>query len=139
MASNNNLGNVNIVIELTKIAGVKVMDIQGKTCKKKCVVIPIDNKVGTVCDGYTAKDPESGLPTTRFLNEVCMYLVGFEHRKKKNNITHGLKPNFNPEYQEKMTEEQTYAVPWCGNIKPWKRIADSEAGDDHPADDAQDW
>ena len=59
------MANFNISIDLTKLPGARVMDIEGKTMTKRCVVIPIDNHVGTVCDGYTVKLPDGGL-TTKF-------------------------------------------------------------------------
>ena len=49
------MSNYNLTIALTKLKGAKVMEIQGKTCTKTCVVIPIDNEEGTVRDSYEGK------------------------------------------------------------------------------------
>lgn len=46
------MGNFNIQVDLTKLPGARVMDIQGKKSTRQCVVIPIDNNVGTIADGY---------------------------------------------------------------------------------------
>lgn len=112
------MANLNLSIDLTKLQGAKVMDIEGKHSTRKCVVIPIDNKLGTVCDGYTVKTPE-GLPTTRFFDDVKLNLVAIEYKTKKHGISHGLKPAFSREVSEMMTEEQVYATPWVGTVKPW--------------------
>lgn len=116
--------NMNISIDLDMLPGARVMDIQGKTCTKQCIVIPIDNKIGTVCDGYTTKDPQTGLPTEKFFSHVKLNLVAVEHRTKKHGISHGLKPSFSQEKTERMTEEQMYNTPWLGTVKPWGGIKD---------------
>ena len=102
--------NMNISIDLDMLPGARIMDIQGKTCTKQCIVIPIDNKIGTVCDGYTTKDPQTGLPTEKFFSHVKLNLVAVEHRTKKHGISHGLKPSFSQEKTERMTEEQMYEL-----------------------------
>lgn len=133
------MANFNISIDLTRIPGARVMDIEGKKTTRKCVVIPIDNAVGTVCDGYTAKTPD-GLPTVRFFNEVKLNLVGIEHKNKQHGISHGLKPSFSQEWSARMTEEQLYDTPWCGTVKPWARDKDkSDDIGDLPEADDKDW
>ena len=130
------MANLNLSIDLTKLAGAKVMDIEGKHSTRKCVVIPIDNKLGTVCDGYTSKTPE-GLPTTRFFDDVKLNLVAIEYKTKKHGISHGLKPSFSKEVSEMMTEEQVYATPWMGTVKPWGGVKDD---DDLPeGNESSDW
>ena len=135
------MSNLNISIDLTKLPGARVMDIEGKKSTRQCVVIPIDNKVGTVCDGYLSKTPD-GLPTTKFFDDVKLNLVGIEHKVKKHGISHGLKPSFSQEYYEKMTEEQTYNTPWLGVVKPWSMTYKDSSGvvdDLPPADDENEW
>lgn len=131
------MGNFNISIDLTKLPGARVMDIEGKTMTKRCVVIPIDNHVGTVCDGYTVKLPDGGL-TTKFFDEVKLNIVAIEHRTKKFGVSHGIKPSFSKEMMERMTEEQMYNSPWLGVLKPWgvieekkDDIGDLPEGDDN--------
>lgn len=113
------------------------MDIQGERETRQCVVIPIDNKVGIVCDGYIGKDPETGLPTPKFFDHVKLNLVGIQYREPKYGATHGLKASFAMEYMQRMTEEQLRAAPWLGNVKPWAQPT-SKAQDDDDLPEAND-
>ena len=135
------MANLNISIDLTKLPGARVMEIEGKKSTRQCVVIPIDNHVGTVCDGYLTKDSETGLPATRFFDEVKLQLVAIEYKQKKHGISHGLKPSFSQQYQERMTEEQMYKTPWLGTVKPWNVPSEEMKNDigDLPEDDDKDW
>lgn len=135
---NQEMANLNIQIDLTKIPGAREMDVTRGDVTRKCVVIPIDNAVGTVCDGYRAQGPD-GLPVKRFFNEVKLNLVGIEYRQKRHGISHGLKPAFSKETTERMTEEEMYNTPWCGTVKPWGGTGDEGRDDvgDLPADDAK--
>ena len=103
------MANLNISIDLTKLPGAKVMDVEGKTQTKRCVVIPIDDHVGTVCEGYLSQNPD-GTPTMKSFDEVKLQVVAIEYRQKKHGISHGLKPSFSQQYQERMTEEIANAV-----------------------------
>ena len=125
------MANLNLSIDLTKLKGAKVMEIQGKTATRKCVVLPIDNELGTVCDGYISKTPE-GLPTERYFDDVKLNLVAIEYRQKKHGISHGLKPSFSREVSERMTAEEVYATPWMGTVKPWGGTQ-AQDDDDLPA------
>lgn len=135
------MGNFNIQVDLTKLPGARVMDIQGKKSTRQCVVIPIDNNVGTIADGYLTMDPQTGLPTTKFFSEVKLSMVAIEYKQKKHGISHGLKPSFSQEYQERMTEEQLYNTLWLGTVKPWVVQAEEKTDDigDLPEDDDKNW
>ena len=134
------MANLNISIDLTKLPGARVREVEGKTTTKTCVVIPIDSNVGTVCDSYQTKDAQTGLPTTRFFDEVKLQLVAIEYKQKKHGISHGLKPSFSQQYQERMTEEQLYNTPWMGTMKPWAIEGKSDGIGDLPeADNDKDW
>lgn len=130
--------NMNISIDLDMLPGARVMDIQGKTCTKQCIVIPIDNKIGTVCDGYLTKDPQTGLSTEKFFSHVKLNLVAVEHRTKKHGISHGLKPSFSQEKTERMTEDEMYNTPWMGTVKPWGGIKD-DIGDLPEGNNDNEW
>lgn len=121
------MSNYNLTIALTKLKGAKVMEIQGKTCTKTCVVIPIDNEEGTVRDSYEGKI--DGLPTTKPLNDVQLHLTAFEFREKKYGQTHGIKASFSKKRMESMAEDELRSMPFVGNMKPWA-VADD---DDLPA------
>ena len=128
------MSNYNLRIALTKLKGAKVMEIEGKTCKKLCVVIPIDNDEGTVQDSYEGKI--DGLPTTKPLEDVQLNLTAFEFREKKYGQTHGLKASVSRKRLEKMTEEELRSMPFIGNMKPWAIAED----DDLPAgNNKEDW
>lgn len=124
--------NYNLRIALTKLKGARIMDIQGKTCTKTCVVIPIDNYEGTVQDAYEGK--VDGLPTTRQLDDVQLNLTAFEFREPRFGQTHGIKASFSKKRMEGMTEEQLRSMPFVGNMKPWTLIGKKEdlpAGNDN--------
>ena len=127
--------NYNLRIALTKIKGAKVMDIEGKTCTKRCVVIPIDSEEGTVQDSYEGKI--DGLPTTKFLNDVYLNLTAFEFKEKKYGQSHGIKASFSKKKLERTSEEELKAMPFVGNMKPW--VMPPNDDDLPPADEKEDW
>lgn len=130
------MSNYNLTIALTKLKGAKVMEIQGKTCTKTCVVIPIDNEEGTVRDSYEGKI--DGLPTMKSLEDVQLNLTAFEFREKKYGQTHGIKASFSKKRLERMSEEELRSMPFVGNMKPW---AIAQKDDDLPAagNKKEDW
>lgn len=126
--------NYNLRIALTKIKGAKVMDIEGKTCTKRCVVIPIDSEEGTVQDSYEGK--MDGLPTTKFLNDVYLNLTAFEFKEKKYGQSHGIKASFSKKKLERTTEEELKSMPFVGNMKPW--VVNASDDDLPPATEKED-
>ena len=127
--------NYNLRIALTKIKGAKVMDIEGKTCTKRCVVIPIDSEEGTVQDSYEGKI--DGLPTTKYLSDVMLNLTAFEFKEKKYGQSHGLKASFSKKKLERTSEEELKAMPFVGNMKPW--VMNTSDDDLPPAYEKEDW
>lgn len=127
------MSNYNIKIALTKLKGAKVMEIEGKTCKRLCVVIPIDNQEGTIVDSYESK--KDGLPTIKPLDDVQLNLTAFEFREKKFGQTHGIKASFSKKRMESMAEDELRQMPFIGNLKPWATASDD---DDLPAGN-NDW
>lgn len=127
--------NYNLRIALTKIKGAKVMDIEGKTCTKRCVVIPIDSEEGTVQDSYEGKI--DGLPTTKFLSDVMLNLTAFEFKEKKYGQSHGIKASFSKKKLERTSEEELKAMPFVGNMKPW--VMNTSDDDLPPAYEKEDW
>lgn len=128
------MSNYNLRIALTKLKGAKVMEIEGRTCTRLCVVIPIDNEEGTVQDSYEGKI--DGMPTTRFLEDVQLNLTAFEFKEKKYGQTHGLKAAFSKKRMERMTEEELRSMPFVGNMKPWANQIDDDLpeGDNNSSD-----
>lgn len=127
--------NYNLRIALTKIKGAKVMDIEGKTCTKRCVVIPIDSDEGTVQDSYEGKI--DGLPTTKYLSDVMLNLTAFEFKEKKYGQSHGIKASFSRKKLERTSEEELKAMPFVGNMKPW--VMNTSDDDLPPAYEKEDW
>lgn len=127
--------NYNLRIALTKIKGAKVMDIEGKTCTKRCVVIPIDSEEGTVQDSYEGKI--DGLPTTKYLSDVMLNLTAFEFKEKKYGQSHGIKASFSRKKLERTSEEELKAMPFVGNMKPW--VMNTSDDDLPPAYEKEDW
>ena len=134
------MSNFNISIDLTKLPGARVKDIEGNKSTRKCVVIPIDNTKGTICDGYMHMDQE-GVQTWRPFKDVKLNLTAIEHRQKNHGISHGIKPSFNREVKEKMTEDQIYNIPWLGTVKPWDLNGEKtdDIGDLPEGNDENDW
>lgn len=130
------MSNYNIRIALTRLKGAKVMDIEGKTCTKRCVVIPIDNEDGTVQDAYEAK--VEGLPTWKPLDDVQLNLTAFEFRDAKFGQSHGIKVSFSRKRMETMKEEELRSMPFIGNLKPWVMATATANDDDLPAGN-NDW
>ena len=131
------MSNYNLRIALTKIKGAKVMDVEGKTCTKRCIVIPIDNEEGTVVDAYEAN--RDGVMTWKPLNDVFVNLSTFEFKEKRYGQSHGLKVQFSKRRLESMSEDELRAMPFIGNMKPWV-TPNVEDDDDLPLADAKsDW
>lgn len=129
------MSNYNLTIALTKLKGAKVMEIQGKTCTKTCVVIPIDNEEGTVRDSYEGKI--DGLPTTKPLNDVQLHLTAFEFREKKYGQTHGIKASFSKKRMDSMSEDELRSMPFVGNMKPWNNAVEDD--DLPPGNKDEEW
>ena len=122
------MSNYNLKIALTKLRGARVMDIEGKTCTKRCVVIPIDNHEGTVQDSYEGKI--DGVPTWKPMDEVYLNLAAFEFKEVKYGQTHGLKASFSRNRMKELKEEELRSMPFIGNLKPWATVEDLPAGNE---------
>jgi hypothetical protein len=69
-------------------------------------------------------------------------VVAIEYKNKKHGISHGLKPSYSKEYQERLTEDQMYNTPWMGTVKPWGGVTEEkvdDVGDLPEADNDKDW
>ena len=129
------MSNYNLRLALTKIKGAKVMDVEGKTCTKRCIVIPIDNNEGTVVDSYEGK--YEGILTWKPLSDVYLNLSAFEFKEKKYGQSHGIKASFSKKKLERTSEEELKAMPFVGNMKPW--VMNTSDDDLPPAYEKEDW
>lgn len=103
------MAHYNINVSLSKIKGAKVMDIQGKTSKRKCIVIPIDNYEGTVIDNYEGRE----------LDSVQLRLTAFNFVEEKFGRTHGLKPAFSRSRMAEISKDELRNMQFCGHMSPW--------------------
>ena len=98
--------NQSIKINLTKLTGASLVNLQGKTATKQCLVIPIEN---------------SGL----FVGEKGVYLncSAFELHEPKYGQTHLVKLSQEKEVWESMSDEERNALPILGGIKQLVAVA----------------
>ena len=129
--NNQIMANFSIRIDLLKLQGAFLRQLQGNTQTKKCIIIPVED-----CPSI-------------YLGEKGCYLnlVGLETREAKYGDTHLVKGDIPKDIRERMSQEQLRANPIIGNMKPMERsqqqmqvaetlakeafVADSE-GDDQP-------
>lgn len=97
--------NYGIRIDLLKLKGAFVRNVQGKTTAKRCLIIPVDD-----CDGI-------------FVGEKGCYLnmTAIEMREPRFSDTHCVKVDIPKERRESMTDEERSAVPILGGLRPLER------------------
>ena len=95
------MSNLAIKINLTKISGAHLLDLQGKSGVKKCIVLPVDD-----CNLFVG---EKG---------VYLDLTGIEYKEQKFDDSHFIKQSISKEVYSTMTKEQQDAIPICGGVKP---------------------
>lgn len=107
--------NQNIVINLFKLKGAGVMNIQGKTEKKKCVIIPIED------NGLFSND-----------NGVFLDIIAFGVEPNEYGNTHLVKKSLSKAERESMTDEQQREMPILGNVRSIKKTSVADAADSRP-------
>lgn len=97
--------NYGIRIDLLKLKGAFMRNLQGRNATKKCIIIPVDE-----CDGM-------------FLGEKGCYLnmTAIEMQNQQYSDTHCIKPDIPKEQREAMTEEQRNAIPILGGLHAIER------------------
>lgn len=97
--------NYGIRIDLLKLKGTFMRNLQGRNATKKCIIIPVDE-----CDGM-------------FLGEKGCYLnmTAIEMQNPQYSDTHCIKPDIPKEQREAMTEEQRNAIPILGGLHTIER------------------
>lgn len=98
--------NYGIKIDLLKLKGAFMRNLQGKSATKKCIIIPVDD-----CDGM-------------FLGEKGCYLnmTAIEMQNPQYTDTHCIKPDIPKEQREAMSEEQRNAIPIIGGLHAIERL-----------------
>ena len=94
------MANYGIKIDLLKLRGAFMKNLQGKTATKRCIIIPVDD-----CDGI-------------YLGEKGCYLnmTAIEMQEPKYTDTHCIKVNLPKEQREAMTEDERNAIPILGGL-----------------------
>lgn len=94
--------NYKVKLDLLKLQGAFVTDLQGKAAKKRCLCIPIE---------------EASL----FLGAKGCYLdlMAFESRNESYGQSHLLKQSLGKEALQKMTEEERRSMPIMGSLSPF--------------------
>ena len=94
------MANYSIKIDLLKLKGAFIRNIQGKSETKRCLIIPIGD-----CDGV-------------FLGEKGCYLnmTAIAMQEPKYKDTHCIKMNIPQEQREAMTEEERNAISIIGGL-----------------------
>lgn len=119
--------NYGIRIDLLKLKGAFMRNLQGRSATKKCIIIPVDE-----CDGM-------------FLGEKGCYLnmTAIEMQNPQYSDTHCIKPDIPKEQREAMTEEQRNAIPILGGLhaierQPQQMAVSTTIGADSFAPDDED-
>ena len=119
--------NYGIKIDLLKLKGAFMRNLQGKSATKKCIIIPVDD-----CDGM-------------FLGEKGCYLnmTAIEMQNPQYTDTHCIKPDIPKGQREAMTDEQRNAIPIIGGLhaierQPQQMSVDTTIGADAFAPDDED-
>ena len=99
------MGNFGIKIDLLKLKGAFLRNLQGKTSTKHCIIIPVDD-----CDGM-------------YLGEKGCYLnmTAIEMQKPRYNDTHCIKPDIPKERREAMSDEEIRNIPILGGMRAVER------------------
>lgn len=99
------MSNFGMKIDLLKLKGAFLRNLQGKTSTKRCIIIPVDD-----CDGM-------------YLGEKGCYLsmTGIEMQEPKFNDTHCIKVDIPKERREAMTEDEIRNIPIIGGMRAIER------------------
>ena len=121
--NNTNEMNESIKINLQKLKNARLLTIQGKTAKKRCVCVPVDD------------NPEI------FVGEKGIYLnlTAIEMKEPgQYGDTHIIKGNIPEETYRVMTEEERKAQPILGQMRPLARKEQPAPEVQAEADEADD-
>lgn len=101
--------NSNVNLNLLKLKSAGVMNIQGNTTTKECIVIPVEENQIFVARGDDGRAKGAYLSLTMWENQT----------PSQYGDTHYIKQQFNKEYRESHAEEMKQ-TPILGNVKPIK-------------------
>ena len=130
--------NYNLSIEIGKIPGARIKDVDGKNGPRTCVVIPIDNERGMCVDAYEKFDHKLGGKVWVPLRSARLNLQVLESRDVRIG-THYVKPSFSREFYRSIAEEDKKNIPIVGNMKEMPSSGKSEQGSGNRIDNSEDW
>lgn len=95
------MANYGLQIDLLKLKGAFMRNLQGKAATKKCIIIPVDDN------------------DSIFLGEKGCYLnmTAIELENPQYSDTHCIKGNIPKEVREQMSKEEQYAQPILGGLR----------------------
>lgn len=98
------MSNYGIKLDLLKLQGAFLTNLQGKTATKRCLVIPIEG-------------------SDLYLGEKGLYvdLTALELKERKYSDTHFLKINVSRERYDAMSEDERKAIPILGGMHPLEK------------------
>lgn len=97
------MANYNIKLDLSKLCKTTTMEIQGKSGKVKCVVIPIE---------------ENNIFVSSKTGALYLEVSAYENREIYYGQTHAIKQKVGGDKWRNMTQEERKAIPICGNMTP---------------------
>lgn len=95
--------NYNIKLDLSKLCKTTTMDIQGKTGKVKCVVIPVE---------------ENGIFLSDRTGNIYLDFTAYERKEESFGQTHFIKPRVGGAKWKAMTDEERKNISICGSLSP---------------------
>lgn len=95
--------NYNIKLDLSKLCKTTTMDIQGKTGKVKCVVIPVE---------------ENGIFLSDKTGNIYLDFTAYERKEESFGQTHFIKQRVGGAKWKAMTDEERKNIPICGSLAP---------------------
>lgn len=106
------MSKLSMRLDLLKLQGAFVMNITGKSAKKQCLVIPIED-------------------ADLFVGEKGIYLnlVASEMDNPKFNDTHCIRQSISEEKYKAMTDEERQQIPILGGARPMESKAPQSIAD----------
>lgn len=130
--------NYNLSIEIGKIPGARVKEIEGKNGPRTCVVIPIDNERGMCVDAYEKFDHKLGGMVWLPLRSVRLNLQALESRDVRFG-SHYIKPSFSKEFYRNIADEDKKNIPIVGNMKEMPSSRKGEQVNGSRIGNSEDW
>ena len=97
------MANYNIKLDLSKLNKVAVTDVQGRSGRVKCVVIPIE---------------DNGVFVSDKTGSIYLDFSAYERKEESYGQTHIIKPRVGGAKWKAMTEEERKNIPICGSLSP---------------------